>query len=70
MGISKNRHNNDNEKSIYYLSSLFVCFQYSDGFVQRIYTIHIHMYLHWQETIIYTYMYTIKSESTQTYFPK
>jgi len=54
MGILKNRHNNDDEKSIYYLSSLFVCFQYSDGFVLRIYTIHIRMYLHCKETIIYT----------------
>lgn len=41
----KNRHNNDDEKSIYYLSSLFVCFQYSDGFVLRIYIIYIHMYM-------------------------
>lgn len=41
----KNRHNNDDEKSIYYLSSLFVCFQYSDGFVLRIYIICIYMYM-------------------------
>lgn len=41
----KNRHNSDDEKSIYYLSSLFVCFQYFDGFVLRIYIIYKHVYM-------------------------